>query len=558
MITTAAVSLNEFVDSMLVSNLLGSEALAIINIGVPVMLTMSAVSVLFGDGGATAYAIAEGNRDHDTAGKSFTGSMVAALAAGLLLFLCVAITGPIAGALCSDPDLIIPFTKYLTILFISSPFIVVTLTAACFLPSAGYPKLAMILNVIANVINIIMDYAYIRFFHMGVEGAAYATMTGYICAALVMLIALLRRRVKLYVCRDIAGSLKVMNDVFRFGMSEALNQLGLGIQFAVINSLAMSIAGSAGVVAFSLCMQANSIISVFVGAVIGASVPLLAVLHGQRDYKGEAGILKTSLIWTFAISVAGTAFFILFASQTAALYNITKTAELALSITALRIYSLSLIPRCVVVVYYRYLKVIGLTVYASVLSALDSFVLIILLAYTMSIFMGITGLWFAFPLSAAVLLLVTLVCNLYFAPRSGGRLNGPLLIEHDEDVKPVMDVTISGESEDISAISGKLQEICLDLGMDTKDAVLASLAVEEIAVNASARLNSSSYSDVLVRINHGCVEIDFRTLGKSFDPMEENDERLHENMLILKNISSKIEHDYILGMNSTRITLEGR
>jgi hypothetical protein len=54
------------------------------------------------------------------------------------------------------------------------------------------------------------------------------------------------------------------------------------------------------------------------------------------------------------------------------------------------------------------------------------------------------------------------------------------------------------------------------------------------------------------------VEIDFRTLGKSFDPMEENDERLHENMLILKNISSKIEHDYILGMNSTRITLEGK
>lgn len=557
MITTAAVSLNEFVDSMLVSNLLGSEALAIINIGVPVMLTMSAVSVLFGNGGATAYAIAEGNRYHDTAGKSFTGSMAAALAAGLLLFLCVAITGPIAGVLCSDPDLIVPFTKYLTILFISTPFIVVTLTGACFLPSAGYPTFAMALNVIANVINIIMDYVYIRFFHMGVEGAAYATLTGYICAALAMLTALLCRSVKLYVCRDIVKSLKMLNDVFRFGISEALNQLGLGIQFAVINSLAMAIAGSAGVVAFSLCMQVNSILSIFIGAVIGASVPLLAVLHGQRDYNGEAGILKTSLIWTLVFSIAGTAFFIIFASETAALYNITKAAELALSVTALRIYSLCLVPRCVVVVYYRYLKVIGLTVYASVLSALDSFVLVILFAYIMSGFMGISGLWIAFPLASVVLLLVTLVCNLRYASHSDGRLSGPLLIEHDEDVKPVMDVTISGESEDISAISGKLQEICLDLGMNAKDAVLASLAVEEIAVNASARQNRSRYSDVLVRINHGCVEIDFRTLGKSFDPMED-DERLHENVLILKKISSKIEHDYILGMNSTRITLEGK
>ena len=42
MITYAALSLNEFVDSMLVSNLLGSEAMAIVNIGVPVVLLMAA------------------------------------------------------------------------------------------------------------------------------------------------------------------------------------------------------------------------------------------------------------------------------------------------------------------------------------------------------------------------------------------------------------------------------------------------------------------------------------------------------------------------------------
>ena len=48
MITYAALSLNEFVDSMLVSNLLGSDAMAIVNLGMPVMLVMSAAYSLLG------------------------------------------------------------------------------------------------------------------------------------------------------------------------------------------------------------------------------------------------------------------------------------------------------------------------------------------------------------------------------------------------------------------------------------------------------------------------------------------------------------------------------
>ena len=40
-----------------------------------------------------------------------------------------------------------------------------------------------------------------------------------------------------------------------------------------------------------------------VSEVIGSAVPMLAVLHGQRDYSGEAGILRTSMISQLAVSV---------------------------------------------------------------------------------------------------------------------------------------------------------------------------------------------------------------------------------------------------------------
>ena len=558
MITMAAVSLNEFVDSLLVSNLLGDRAFAIVNLGMPVMLAMSAISQLLGSGGATAYALATGNRDHETAGKSFTCSFFFALVAGLILLLCIVITGPLASVMCTDLVLLADFEKYLTILLISGPFIVVTVTITSFLPSAGYPKFSMAVNVIANVVNIAMDYVYIRVFGMGVEGAAFATLTGYICAAAVMIFALVTRRVKLDFCRKVFQSLKMWRTVFLYGISDALNQIGLSLQIAFLNGFAMEAAGTAGVVAYSLCIQSNSIMSIFVGSVIGSSVPLLAVLHGQRDYRGESGILKASLIGTLVISAVGTVVFFVFARQMAVLYNITEPLALAASVTALRIYSLFYIPRNTVIVYYRYLKVIGLTVYASILSILDSVALVVPMAWVLSLLIGTNGLWIAYPVSAVLLVIVTLVVNLRYAKESGGKLKAPLLIEQDDEIKPVLDVTISQDSADISAISGKLQEICLEQGMDERDAVMASLAVEEIAVNAAAREKQSSYSDVLVRINHGCVEIDFRTLGKSYDPLETDDERLNENVLVLQKIATSIEHEYILGMNSTRITLGER
>ena len=87
MITYAAVSLNEFADSMLVSRLLGSEAMAIVGLGMPLMLAMAAIYSLLGGGGATLYAIALGERDHEKAGRSLDAAVLVSLAAGLAMLL---------------------------------------------------------------------------------------------------------------------------------------------------------------------------------------------------------------------------------------------------------------------------------------------------------------------------------------------------------------------------------------------------------------------------------------------------------------------------------------
>ena len=560
MITYAALSLNEFVDSMLVSNLLGPDAMAIVNIGTPVVLVVAAVYALLGNGGSTVYAIASGRRDHDGAGRSLTAAATAALAAGFLVMLpCMVLIDPLSALLCKEEALRGAFNTYLFVLLLSTPFEIVILTVASFLPSAGYPGLSTAVNVTANVINIVMDYVYIRVFGMGVEGAAWATLTGYICAAVFMAAAVIMGRMRMHMSRDIRGSMRSLPEIITLGRPDSVNQIGLAIQFAVCNMLAMSYGGTNGIVALSLCMQASSVMSVFIGAIIGSGMPLMSVLHGQGDYRGEENILKTSMLWQLIISAAGTLLFWVFAPGAAALYNIKEASQLAISVYALRIYSLMFIPRDAVIVYYRYLKVIGLNSYATVLSALDSFAAVIPAAWIMSKIFGINGLWFSFPAAALILAVAVMICNGRYSARSGGRLRGLLLIEEagEGDPETILDVTISEDSEDIAHISEKVQSICEEKGIDRKDAIRTALAVEELAVYIANRKNKDAYVDILVRIIDGNIEIDFRSLGRVFDPNEDNAGDIEENIIMLRSVVSKIENDYILGMNSTRITING-
>ena len=559
MITYAAVSLNEFADSMLVSNLLGSRAMAIVGLGMPLMLAMAGVYALLGSGGATVYGISIGRRDHETAGRSLTAALCIALITGLLfLVFGYVFFEPLSGALCSDATLKPELNTYLRVLLLSSPFLIVILSFVSFLPSAGYPGIATAVNVIANVVNIIMDYVYIRVFGMGVEGAAWATLTGYLCATVVVVALLCLKKIKLHVSRHLLASFHTFQEICKLGGPDAMTQIGFALQFAACNALAIAFAGTGAVVAYSLCIQTNSVVSIFIGALLGSSMPLLAVLHGQRDFRGEEGILKTAMIGQLIVAAVSLLTFELFAPQIAALYSITDAPQLALAVRSLHIFSLYYIPRCAIIIYFRYLKVIGLSRYATVISALDGFAAIVPVAWLMTQWLGIDGLWIAYPLTSYALLLGMLLCNAVYRAQSKGKLRGALLYEYDEESKPILDVTITRDAADIAGISETLQQVCEEHGLPKKEAVLAALAVEEMGVYAAGKKRQQDYMDLLVRLNRGNVEIDFRSLGAAYNPMNDDEGDMVENIRVLRSIAASIETEYILGMNSTRIVIKGK
>ena len=260
--------------------------------------------------------------------------------------------------------------------------------------------------------------------------------------------------------------------------------------------------------------------------------------------------------WQVLMAAGLSALIILFAPQFAVLFNVTEPAELAVAVQALRIYCLMLFLRSGIILYFRYLKVVGFAGYAILLSALDSFGIIIPVAWVLSSVLGIDGLWWAFPGSALLLMCFILIRNHFISSRSNGRYRGLLLFENDESSTPLLDVTIMDDADSIGGISEMMQAICEENGIEEKKAVLVALAVEEMAVYITGKKDHVAYMDILVRKHRGKVIIDFRSLGHSFNPLLDSDEDNWENVSMLRGIASSIETEYTLGMNSTRIEIK--
>ncbi len=66
-LSTIAISLNEFVDSIIVSHLLGHEAMSMVNMGFPIMLAFAVIYTLFGVGGSIVYAEHAGKQEIEKA-----------------------------------------------------------------------------------------------------------------------------------------------------------------------------------------------------------------------------------------------------------------------------------------------------------------------------------------------------------------------------------------------------------------------------------------------------------------------------------------------------------
>ena len=180
--TVAAQLINmlyNIVDRIYIGHIPEVGALALTGVGVcmPLILIVSAFAALVGNGGAPRASISMGRGDKESAEK-ILGTCFA-----MQIVISVILT---AVLLIWNKDFLLAFgasentveygTSYMNIYSIGTVFVQLTLGMNAFITAQGFAKTGMLSVLIGAVANIILDPIFIFGFHMGVRGAAMATI----------------------------------------------------------------------------------------------------------------------------------------------------------------------------------------------------------------------------------------------------------------------------------------------------------------------------------------------------------------------------------------------
>lgn len=123
----------------------------------------------------------------------------------------------------------------------------------------GSPKYAMFSMVIGAIINVIFDPVFIFIFHMGVKGAAFATIIGQIASFIVSVVYMPRFKTVRPDLPAFCLNVKTCGNIVTFGLSSFITQFAITIVMALTNNL-LAIYGAASVYGSEIPLTATGIV----------------------------------------------------------------------------------------------------------------------------------------------------------------------------------------------------------------------------------------------------------------------------------------------------------
>lgn len=169
----------------------GASALTGVGLFLPILMMINAFAMLAGSGGAPRAAIAMGKNDQANAQKILGNCFCVLMAFAVVLTVAFYIFAPQLLRLFGASDVTLPYAlSYARIYILGIVFVMIVMGMNPFITTQGFAKFSMITTVMGAVCNIILDPILIFGFHMGVRGAAIATVISQAVSAAWVLIFL--------------------------------------------------------------------------------------------------------------------------------------------------------------------------------------------------------------------------------------------------------------------------------------------------------------------------------------------------------------------------------
>lgn len=394
--------LYSIIDRIYIGHMEGVGANALTGVGVTFCITVfiSAFSAFISNGAAPLAAIWLGKGDREHAEKILGNSISFLLICTVVLMVFFYIFQRPLLYMFGASDATIGYaTDYLSIYLIGTLFVELALGLNAFIICQSQPKTAMLSVLVGAVANIILDPIFIFVFHMGVKGAATATVISQALSAAWVMHFLLGKKSSLRIqksCMRLDG--KIMKSVFSLGISPFIMTSTESFISIVLNHGLQAYGGDLHVGSLTIMQSIMQLFSAPIGGFTQGMTPIVSYNYGAGNFERVKKLYGWMIGMCFGFRFLSTATTMIFPEFYAALF--TNEVELiALVGQVMPVFMAGMLVFGLQNGIQPTFLALGQAKISLFIAVLRKIILLIPLAIILPYFMGVMGVYYAEPIS---------------------------------------------------------------------------------------------------------------------------------------------------------------
>lgn len=387
-------SLYTMVDGIFVSRGVSEIALAAVNISMPFINFIFAISMLFSTGASTIISIYLGKNDFKKANEIFTFNLFAMIIFSLSLTIISLLNIDKIALFLGATKLNFYLVKdYLKIIISFNSFFIISYCLEVLTKADGYPHLAIIGMIISAITNIILDFLFVITFDFGIKGAALATIIAQGVSFIFFLKHFLSKKSKLKLTK-LNIKLSYLKRIFYIGFPDAITELTSGIIILLFNQTILKYIGEDGIITYSIICYISTLVIMTMIAITQGMQPLCSFYYGKNDTTTIKKLIKLSLKSILISSIIIFLLSIIFTKEIVFIFIKDTSSSLYLySVSAFRIFSTSFLILGFNILISGYFASIEEPFKATIISLCRGIIFIAISLFSLSFYFGDTGIW---------------------------------------------------------------------------------------------------------------------------------------------------------------------
>ena len=415
--TLAAQMINmlyNIIDRIYIGHIPGSGALALTGVGVcmPLIMIISAFAALVGNGGAPRASILMGKKDLDSAenilGNCFTMQIIISVILTLIMFFG---NRTFLMAFGASENTIEYAVSYMNIYSLGTIFVQLTLGMNAFITAQGFTTISMVSVLIGAVCNITLDPIFIFALHMGVKGAALATIISQAISTIWIVLFLCGKKTQLHLRkRYLRLAPKVILPCVALGLAAFIMQASESVVSVCFNSSLLHYGGDIAVGAMTILTSVMQFAMLPLQGIAQGSQPVSSYNYGAKNADRVKKTFHLLLITCLSYSVLLWAFVQLVPRVFVSIFT-ADTSLIEFTAPMLKIYLGGLFLFGIQIACQMTFTSLGKAINSIIVAVVRKFVLLIPLIYIMPHMVSdpTTGVYMAEPIADIIAVLFTSV-----------------------------------------------------------------------------------------------------------------------------------------------------